>query len=70
MNLLESERMDKSVMVIGELSEQGDDKAYWATKTPDERLAALELMRQVMFGYDPSTARIQRVLTIAQCPWC
>lgn len=68
MNPVDTARMDKSVFEIKPMSEQGDDRAYWAAKTPLERLAALEFMRQVMYGYDPSTERIQRILTIAQQP--
>jgi hypothetical protein len=41
-------------------------RAYWHSRTPAERLAALELMRQKAYGYDPATARIQRVLEITQ----
>jgi hypothetical protein len=29
------------------------DRTGWHDKTPLERLAALEFMRQVMYGYDP-----------------
>jgi hypothetical protein len=39
-------------------------RAYWHSKTPRERMAALELMRQKAYGYDPATARVQRVLEI------
>jgi hypothetical protein len=31
-------------------------------------LEAVELMRQIIYGYDPSTTRLQRVLEIAQHP--
>jgi len=41
-------------------------KAYWLSKTPYERLQATELMRQIIYGYDPSATRLQRVLEIAQ----
>ena len=41
----------------------------WQLETVDAlRLAALEFMRQVMYGYDPTTARLQRVLTTAEWP--
>ena len=60
--------MDKTVFSIGTLEEQGDDREYWASKTPAERLQAVEFMRQVMYGYDPATERLQRVFTIAQQP--
>jgi hypothetical protein len=39
---------------------------YWHSRTPQERLWALELMRQEAYGYDPATARLQRVLEIVQ----
>lgn len=68
MSLIDTLRLDKTAFSVGTLSEQGDDRAYWATKTPAERLQALEFMRQVKYGYDPATTRLQRVFTIAQCP--
>lgn len=39
---------------------------YWHSRTPQERLWALELMRQEAYGYDPCAARLQRVLEIVQ----
>jgi hypothetical protein len=60
-------KMDKtafSVCTFDEAEEQ--DKAYWKSKTPQERIAALEFIRQMNYGYDPVTARIQRVLTVVE----
>ncbi|MCI0485942.1 MAG: hypothetical protein L0229_05000 [Blastocatellia bacterium] len=60
-------RMDKSALSVSSLFEESDEKEYWLSKTPDERLEALEMMRQIIYGYDDSTApRLQRVLEIAQ----
>ena len=42
------------------------DREYWRSKTPTERLEAVELMRQMLYGYDPATARLQRVLEIVK----
>jgi hypothetical protein len=39
-----------------------EDRVFWHSKTPEERLAAAELLRQVAYGYDASTARIQPVV--------
>jgi hypothetical protein len=58
-------KVDRTVLVVTSLHES-DEKKYWLSKTPDERLQALELMRQIIYGYDPATARLQRVLEIAQ----
>ena len=66
MNAIETFKMDKSAFSVTSLSEESDEKAYWQTKTPHERLKAVELMRQINYGYDPATTRIQRVLKVAQ----
>ncbi len=59
-------RIDKKSFSVLSLSDESDDKAYWLSKTPHERLMATELMRQINYGYDPTTARLQRVLEIAE----
>lgn len=58
-------KVDRTAFVVTSLHES-DEKEYWLSKTPEERLQALELMRQVVYGYDPTTARLQRVLEITQ----
>ncbi|MEK7677201.1 MAG: hypothetical protein AAB676_15340 [Verrucomicrobiota bacterium] len=66
MNTIESVRMDKSAFAVRSLDDSDPDRDYWRSKTPAERLEALELMRQIMYGYDPTSARLQRVLTVAE----
>jgi hypothetical protein len=40
---------------------------YWHSRAPEERIKALELMRQRAYGYDALTApRLKRVLEIVQ----
>jgi hypothetical protein len=66
-DLVQSSRMDKtavSVMSFAEAAE--DDRTYWQSKTPAERLTALELLRQIHYGYDPATTRLQRVLAVIE----
>ena len=66
MNVINSFNIDKSSLSVVSLSEASDDQEYWHTKTPQERLEAVELMRQINYGYDPTTIRLQRVLEVAQ----
>ena len=68
MNLVEKSVVDRSVVVISNLRDDADERDYWLSKTPAERLRALELMRQVIYGYDPSTAGLQRVLSVLEFP--
>jgi hypothetical protein len=62
-------RMDKSVLVIGSLDDPDDTVAYWRSRPPEERMAALEMLRQIAYGCDPATARLQRVLEVVQRDW-
>ena len=57
--------LDKDSFSVGTLDDD-DARRYWRARTPDERLAALEFLRQVMYGYDPAADRLQRVLEVAQ----
>ena len=61
-------KIDKRAFSVGSIRDEPDEKRFWLSKTPNERLAAIEIMRQIVYGYDPSTTRLQRVLEIAQRP--
>lgn len=45
---------------------QRDDRAYWWSRTPQERMAALEKLRQMNYDYDPASDRVQRVFEIVE----
>ena len=66
MSVIDSLRMDKTAFSVASLHDPSDEKTYWLSKTPEERLEALEIMRQIAYGYDPATTRLQRVFEIAQ----
>ena len=59
-------RIDRTAFSIASLNDPSDERAYWLSKSPHERLRAVEIMRQILYGYDPSSTRLQRVFTIAQ----
>jgi hypothetical protein len=59
-------KLDKKIITISSLHEESDEIAYWYSKTPQERIEAIEVMRQIIYGYDPATTRLQRVLEITE----
>jgi hypothetical protein len=66
---LDAIRLDKTAFAVVSLFEaDAADKAYWRAQTPQARLEALELMRQVAYGYDPATARLERILEVVERP--
>ena len=66
MKAIDTFKMDKGVLSIVSLAEESDERKYWHSKTPYERLEAVELMRQINYGYDPATSRVQRILEVTQ----
>jgi hypothetical protein len=65
---LESIRLDKTAFSVVRLEDESDEKEFWRTQPPAARLEALELMRQVMYGYDPISDRLERVLEVIERP--
>ena len=66
MDTLDSLKLDRTAFAIASLFDESDEKAYWLSRTPHERLEAVEIMRQIIYGYDPSSTRLQRVLEVAE----
>ena len=61
--------LDRSAFSVTTLSGQSDDRAYWQSQSPEERLAAVEQLRQLNYNYDPAE-RLQRVLETARRDGC
>jgi len=62
------EKLDRSILTVSTLGEE-DPRAetmYWLSKTPVERLIALELLRMRIAGYDNTKSRLQRVYTVTE----
>jgi len=67
MNTNSFPKLDKTAFSVVSLEEADSDEVeYWLSKTPYERLDALETLRQIFYGYDPTTIRFQRVLEITE----
>ncbi|MCP4110799.1 MAG: hypothetical protein GY749_35605 [Desulfobacteraceae bacterium] len=59
-------KIDRTAFSVGSLYDESDEKEYWWSKKPAERLHPVELMRQMSYGYDPLTERLQRFFEVAQ----
>src|SRR3954471_13951815 len=60
--------VDKTKLAVFDTFEDAErqDRAYWLSKTPIERLAACERLRQITYGYDPATARLPRSFEVLE----
>ncbi len=59
-------KIDKTVVSVSTLYNEIDDKDYWLSKSSEERLKAVELIRQTLYGYSFATARLQRIFEITE----
>ena len=67
--LIDQARVDRRAFAVTSFAEaERADRAYWRSRTPDERLEALELCRQIAYGYDPTTRGLSRLFEVAEFP--
>lgn len=59
-------KFDKKSFSVVSLRECDNDTEYWLSRTPEERIIAVEFLRQLIFNYDPATERLQRVFETAE----
>ena len=59
-------RVDKTAFSVASLSDEPDEKVFWRDRSAYERLQAIELIRQVIYGYQPAAGRLQRFFEVAE----
>ncbi len=58
--------IQRNAFAVASVFDESDEKSYWLSRTPYERLEAVELMRQIIYGYDPSATRLQRIFEVIE----
>jgi hypothetical protein len=67
--LLDRAKVDRTAFsVVGLHEADKADEAYWRSCTPEERFEALELSRQITYGYDPTTRGLSRFFEVVKFP--
>ena len=59
-------RLDKTAISIGPVDDSAERRAFWHSRTPEERLEAMEQIRELNYGAEACTARLQRVLEVVE----
>jgi hypothetical protein len=62
---MEEYKLNKKVVVMSSLDET-DEKDYWQSRTPIDRLKAIEINRRIVYGYAHTSPRFQRFFEVAQ----
>jgi hypothetical protein len=58
--------LDKRIVKVTSLNDSEEEKKYWTSKTPVERLEAIEINRRMIYGEDRVTSRLQRVFETSE----
>jgi hypothetical protein len=67
--LLQEARVSRTAFSVTTLADADkEDLAYWRSRSPEDRLTALELSRQITYGYDPTTRGLSRFFEVAEFP--
>ncbi len=62
--LVDALKIDKTKFSIAGLGDNSEERRYWHSRTPHERLIAVEIMRRIVYGDERCAAPIQKVLKI------
>ena len=60
-----SPKIDRTAFLVSSLFDDSDEKTYWLSRTPHERLQHMEMLRRINYGHQ-ATARLQRFFEIAE----
>jgi hypothetical protein len=51
--------LNKKIVNVTSLDEIEEEKKYWISKSPLERIEAIEINRRMIYGQDRATSRLQ-----------
>jgi hypothetical protein len=52
--------LNKKIVKLTSLDDIDEEKKYWFSKSPLERIEAIEINRRMIYGQDRVTSRLQR----------
>lgn len=58
--------LDKTKISVSSSFDTPEEKEYWLSRTPQERLLHVERLRRIAYGYDENSVGLLRVLEIAK----
>jgi hypothetical protein len=59
-------RLDKTKISFSDSFDNTEEREYWWSRTPEERLLQVERLRRIAYGYDEDSQGLQRVLEIVE----
>jgi hypothetical protein len=60
--------IDRTKISVSDSFDNSEEKEYWLSRTPQERLIHIERLRRINYGARAAEG-LQRVLEVAKCEW-
>ena len=64
----ELEGVDRARLSLVPYLDEDDERAFWRSRTPAERLRHVEMLRRINYG-DRAVAPMDKVLELVPMPW-
>jgi hypothetical protein len=61
-------KLDKTKISFSDSFDDSEEKEYWLSRTPQERIRHIQKLRQINYGHR-ATERLRRVLEVVECEW-
>jgi len=58
--------LNKKIVNVTSLDDIEEEKKYWLSKSPLERIEAIEINRRMIYGQDRVTSRLQRIFETSE----
>ena len=58
--------LNKKIVTVTSLDDIEEEKKYWFSKSPLERIEAIEINRRMIYGQDRVTSSLQRFFETAE----
>jgi len=58
--------LNKKIVNVTTLDDIEEEKKYWISKSPLERIEAIEINRRMIYGQDRVTSRLQRIFETSE----
>ncbi len=65
-NMVQLPSLNKKIVNVTSLDDIEEEKRYWFSKSPLERIEAIEINRRIVYGQDRATSRLQRFFEISE----
>ncbi len=59
-------RLDKTKLSVASIHDETEELKYWLSKSPSERMQAIEINRRMVYGKERTSVRLQSFFEVSE----